>query len=151
MTHTTTLPPWRRVWRQGIQPQLPSRGLLLLLEALASDDPRLAQRITTIPPCQVPATDDKCEAACPIGFAWWKGANLYTIDGVEDAFAACCAECDRLCARFEPASSRLFIDWWDSTPRLEARRELLAEVHEELVRRRIWRWDQPAPKLKEEE
>lgn len=150
---TTPLPPWLHVWRQGIQPQLPSRGLLLLAEALASDDPRLIQSVTTIPPCQTPRSDGQCEGACPIGYAYWRGLNLFTAEDVMDAFVACSAECDTMAGDDDDDDDlvRHFIGWWDSTPRLEARRELLVEVHQELVRRHIMRKDAPAPKLKEDE
>ena len=118
--------PWRYVWRRGIVPQLTLPELVALREALQKDDPSLLQAATTSPPPLQSVQEWPCEAACPLGYAGWRGEGLETVRDVEEHFARLCFDCDQ--ALGEPAGVRGFLDWWDGTPRPEAVRELLTEV-----------------------
>lgn len=117
---------WRMVWRDGFAPLLSTSGLLCLRDALRVDDPRLVQGATTTPPPLLCVQDWPVEACCALGYCGWQGDRLDTVGEVEEFFAKCCFEADdRLGA---PAACRWFLNWFDDTPRMEMRRELLAEV-----------------------
>ncbi len=73
------------------------------------------------------------EAACPIGYAGWQGDGLATVGEVDEFFAATCARMDTLL--HEEAGCRILLNFWDDTPREEARRLLLMEVEAELRQR----------------
>jgi hypothetical protein len=121
---------WRRVWRSGFAKVIPPAGLEALARALADDDQRLLQQLTTSPPPLMCVQDWPCEAADAIAFAAWQGEHLATVGEVTDAFARYCFECDK---RLGVATAcRWFLTWHDDTPRAEMRRELLAEVEEAL-------------------
>lgn len=117
---------WQEVWRNGLAPSLSMNGLTSLRVALIADDQRLTQQATTVPPPLMCVQDWPVEAACAIGYCGWQGEQLQTVGDVGDFFARCCYEADRLLG--EPAACRLFINWFDETPRGEMRCELLAEV-----------------------
>lgn len=130
---------WRRTWRQGIAPQLSVRGLEVLAEALATDDPALIQG-DTCRPAPIQANDQAdVTSCCPITLAGVRGAGLVTVSAAVAWFAAVCQECDQLLG--EEAGCRWFLNWWDDEDRSHARLELLAEVRRELARR----W--PAPSV----
>jgi hypothetical protein len=124
---------WRKVWRDGVAPQLPTAGLEALRLALASDDSRLIQGATTSPPPLQCVQDWPVEAACVLGFCGWQGENLTSVADVEEFFARVCFEADQLLG--EPAAVRWFLNWFDETPREEMRRQLLAEVNRTLGQR----------------
>jgi hypothetical protein len=124
---------WRKVFRDGLAPLLSDAGLAALRAALAADDVRLLQGQTTTPAPMQCVQDWPCEAACPIGYAAWKGDGLETVAEVEEFFAICCFKVDQ--ALGEPAACRWWLNHWDETPRAEAIRELLPEVDRELARR----------------
>lgn len=126
---------WRKVWRQGVAPQLSDAGLGALRQALLSDDERLLQGATTTPPPLMVAAEWEVEAACPIGFCGWQGDGLATVQEVEEYFARVCFNCDQ--AIGEPAACRFFLNFFDESPRLEVRLALLAEVEAEIDRRRV--------------
>jgi hypothetical protein len=74
------------------------------------------------------------QGACPIAFAGWKGDGLLIVADLEEFFARVLFRAgERLGDR---TGARYFLNWWDDSPREEARRELLAEVRRELARRR---------------
>ena len=60
---------WRKVWRDGIAPQLTDAGLEALAQALETDAPELLQGATTSPPPLACVQDWPVEAACPVGYA----------------------------------------------------------------------------------
>ena len=124
---------WRKVWREGVAPQLSTAGLEALRLALAGDDDRLLQGATTTPPPLQCVQDWAVEAACVVGFCAWQGDGLETVAEVEEFFARVCFEADQVLG--EPAACRWFLNWFDETPRDEVLRELLAEVNRELARR----------------
>lgn len=123
---------WRKVWRQGFAPQLPTEALRMLRRALAEDDRRLLQLSTTDLPALRAYEDEPVSQACAVGFCGLIG-GLKLNGEVNRFFVAACAECDRLLD--EPAVSRHFLNWFDDTPRPAMRRELGAEIDAELARR----------------
>src|ERR1700730_11801288 len=124
---------WRKVWREGLAPQLSTEGLEALATALASDDPRLLQGATTTPPPLQCLQEWPVEAACILGYCGWQGDGLHTVGEVEEFFARMCFEADQ--ALGEPAACRWFLNWFDETPREEMRSLLLAEVNRTLAER----------------
>jgi hypothetical protein len=124
---------WRKVWREGLAPQLSNHALLALRQALLGDDPRLLQGATTSPPPLQCVQDWAVEAACALGYCGWQGEGLQTVAEVESYFARMCFEADQKLG--ESAMVRWFLNWFDDTPRAEMRRLLLNEVNRELDRR----------------
>ena len=124
---------WRAVWRDGFAPVLSTAALEALRAALVTDDPRLVQGSTTVPPPLLIVEAWPCEAACALGFCGWQGEGLETVGAVENHFARLCYEADRRLG--EPAACRWFLNWFDDTPREEMRRELLPEVERTLAER----------------
>jgi hypothetical protein len=124
---------WRKVWRQGMVPQLSLAGLESLRRALLNDDARLIQGATTSPPPLQCVQDWPVEAACVVGYSGWQGEGLETVAEVEEFFARLCYEADQLLG--EPAACRWFLNWYDETPRREMCRQLLVEVNRALAQR----------------
>ncbi len=124
---------WRKVWREGVSPQLSTVGLVALKAALEADDGRLLQGATTTPPPLQCVQDWAVEAACAVGFCGWQGDGLETVAEVEEFFARVCFEADLLLG--EPAACRWWLNWFDATPRDEMRREFLPEVERALAER----------------
>lgn len=117
---------WRTVWREGFSKVLSLRGLKALAEAIHTDDLRLVQGSTTVPPPLICVEDWPVEGADAIGLAGWLGDGLTTVGEVENHFAKACYECDQLLK--EPAACRWFLTWHDDTPRQAMRAELYLEV-----------------------
>jgi hypothetical protein len=128
-----TLDSWRKVWREGLAPQLSTPSVQVLQQALRRDDARLIQGATTAPPPLQCVQDWPVEAACALGFCGWQGEQLETVAEVEEFFARACFEADQRLG--EPAAVRWFLNWFDDTPREEMRRLLLAEVGRTLAER----------------
>jgi hypothetical protein len=124
---------WRKVWREGLAPQLTMNGLEALGTGLASDDPRLLQGATTMPPPLQCVQDWPVEAACVLGYCGWQGDGLETVAEVEEFFARLCFEADQVLG--EPAACRWFLNWYDETPREEMCGLLLEEVKLALAER----------------
>jgi hypothetical protein len=122
---------WRKVWREGLAPQISQAGLEALRLALIQDDPRLLQGATTSPPPLQCVQDWPVEAACGLGYCAWQGDGLETVAEVEEYFARACFEADQRLG--EPAGCRWFLNWFDETPREEMRRQLLTEVNRALA------------------
>jgi hypothetical protein len=117
---------WRHVWRKGVAPLLSPEALAALAAALAADDPRLLQGATTTPPPLNCVGHWPVEAACVLGYCGWQGDGLQTVAEVEEFFARLCMAVDFRLG--EPGGVRWFLNWWDETPRPQARRLLLAEI-----------------------
>jgi hypothetical protein len=117
---------WRKVWREGIVPELSTSSLEALRTGLARDDPKLLQGATTTPPPLQCVQDWPVEAACVLGYCAWQGEGKKTVGEVEEFFARMCFETDQRLG--EPAACRWFLNWIDDTPRDEMRRLLLEEV-----------------------
>ena len=126
---------WQEVFRRGIAPQLSSAGLVALRDALVTDDMRLIQNATTLPPPLQVCQDWPCECACAIGYthAFVSMTLLKTVADVEEFFARVCFDADQSLG--EPAACRYFLNWFDETPREQMRGALLIEVLTELARR----------------
>jgi hypothetical protein len=124
---------WRKVWREGLAPQLSMAAVEALERALQEDDPRLLQGATTTPPPLQCVQDWPVEAACVLGYCGWQGEHLETVAEVEEFFARACFEADQRLG--EPAACRWFLNWFDDTPRDEMRRLLLSEVRRTLRQR----------------
>ena len=127
------LPPWQHAWRNGFAPAISTAGLVALRAALAADDPRLIQGDTTQPPPLACVADWPVKAGDPAAFCGWQGDELETVAEVEDYAARVWFQCDERIG--EQGGCRHFLNWWDDTPREEARRELLAEVEREIALR----------------
>lgn len=126
---------WRKVWREGLAPQLSTKGLQALKRALLRDDSRLIQGATTSPPPTQSVLDWPVEGACVVGFCAWQGDGAETVGEIEEIFARTCFEADMKLG--EPAAVRYFMNWFDDTPRLEMRRLLVAEVNRTLSDRAV--------------
>lgn len=129
----TTMESWKHTWRKGVVPLLSTRGLEALRDALQSDDARLLQGATCVPPPLQCVQDWPVEAACLWGFAGWIGEGFNTVAEVESYFAQLCFDCDQMMG--EPAACRWFLNWFDDTPRDEMRKELLPEVQKAIRER----------------
>lgn len=124
---------WRRVWREGVAPQLSDAGLGALRGGLESDDPQLIRGDTTAPPPILAVRDWPCEGGCAIAYPFWKGDGLETVGEVEEKFALVSYEAARLLG--EDSAIRYFANWFDGAPWKEVRESLLAEVNLEIERR----------------
>ncbi len=140
----TTMPAWQRVWREGFAPLLSTAGLEALREALASDDRRLLQGATTLPPPLQCVAAWPVEACCAVsycgvadlgGFLLPQENPAATVAEVEEFFYRACLYCDKRLD--EPCGCRHFTGWFDDTPRDEMRKLLLAEVERTLAERKV--------------
>src|SRR5262249_25204005 len=80
---------WRKVWRDGIAPQLSTRGLEALQRALKRDDPGLIQGATTEPPPLEIVSREEVTAACAVSFPGWQD-GLHSVQQVDDYFWRIC-------------------------------------------------------------
>lgn len=125
---------WRMVWREGFVKILGVAHLEALRQALLTDDIRLTQGSTTMPPPLMSMADWEPEAACAIGYCGWKGDGLKTVGEVERFFSTCCFNADiRL---EENGGSHWFLNWFDDMPRREVIEQLLPEVDLALAQKR---------------
>jgi hypothetical protein len=126
---------WQKVWREGLAPRLSTSGLHALRRALVADDERLLQGDTTCPPYLDSLQDEGVQAACAVGYCAWKGGDgLFTVAQVNAQFERICWGAD--VALKEPAACRVFLHWFDHTPRKEMRQQLLEEVNRTLDERK---------------
>lgn len=123
----------QKAWREGIAPQLSDAGLEALALALRTDDPRLVQGATTMPPPLHCVRDWPIEAGCALAYCAWQSGGLATVGEVENGFAQICYAADEACGI---SAARYFIEWFDDTPRDEMRQQLLPEVEAVLAARR---------------
>jgi hypothetical protein len=126
---------WRKVWRVGLAPNLSVAGLEALHAALMDNDDRLLQGASTSPPALDVLADADVEAACALCYAAWRGDGHNCIGDVAREFARVCQAADA--ALGEPAGVRVFLDWYDLTPRSEVRRLLREEVARALALHRV--------------
>jgi hypothetical protein len=142
---------WKKVWREAAEPLFSVADLQILHEALVNDDPRLLQGATTTPPPLQSVQDWPVEAACLLAYpgairlGGFAGGERHckpaaedeplaaTVGEVEEFFAKMCFAIDT--ALGELAGCRWLINWFDSSPREEMRRELLGEVERSLILR----------------
>jgi hypothetical protein len=126
---------WRRVWRNGLAPQLSVNGLRALQMAIVMDDARLLQGVVTAPPALDALRECAVHGTCAISFCGWQGEGLRSVGQVEEFFHRVCDAAEG--AFHESAACRYFLNWYDETPRNHMRRELLAEVNLALRDRRV--------------
>jgi hypothetical protein len=124
---------WQKVWRDGFAPVLSTAALNTLRHALETDDPRLLQGVTTVPPPLQCVGAWAVEGACALGYCGWQGDGLQTVAQVERYFARACRHADQRLG--DSGACRFFLNWFDNAPREQMRRQLLAEVDRELKRR----------------
>lgn len=137
---------WRQVWREGVVPELTRDDLLALRHALLSDDPRLMQRCTTMPPPYQCVAGWPVEGACLLGYPGAVAMGGFALDydadrkpvlpfredaakvaQVEERFARLCAAADRRLG--QAGAVRHFLDFWDDGLRQDVVVEMLAEVN----------------------
>lgn len=122
---------WKKVWREGVAPELSIDALKAIRKAILEDDPRLLQGATTSPPPLTCVKDWPCEGACLFGYAGWVAEGLETVGQVEDYFTQVSYRADvRL---QEPGVIRHFLNWFDDTPRDKVRSLLLPEINAAIV------------------
>lgn len=126
---------WRMVWRKGVAPLLPTKGLEALAAALENDSPQLIQGGTTCPPPLNSCKDWPPEGACGIGYCGWQGRDLETVGQVDEFFADVCFQAGLNAG--EPAFARWWTNAWDETPRKELIAMMLPEVRRTLEMRRL--------------
>jgi hypothetical protein len=127
---------WQIAFRNGLAPLLSDAALEALAEALRTDDSKLIQGATTQPPPLSYVQDWPVEAACAVGYCAvveCGGFGEALVGQVEEYFARLCYDMDQQLG--EPGGCRHLLNFIDSAPRDEMRRELLAEVGAELGRR----------------
>lgn len=132
---------WRKMWREVLAPQLSTKGLTALQDALTKDDSRLVQENTVTLDAH-----GRPNHACAIGYAGWIGDGLETTVEIEDYFERMSAARDMPGGDGLPALSRMevgemwchkdnFLSFFDENPRKEVFAKLLPEVSRELARR----------------
>jgi len=124
---------WRKVFREALAPQLSTPGLEALRMAMATDDARLLQGATCMPPPLNCTQDCPVEGACGIGYCAWQGDGVATVGEVEQFFSRICNEVDQHFG--EPTACRWSLSFFDETPRYEMIRLLLPEVELALASR----------------
>ena len=138
---------WRKVFRDGLVPLMPTEELEALRDALKTDSPFLIQGATTQPPPISCVSDWPIEAGCLIAypFAATHGGFHKNLDGsnnldactvaeAESGFAAYCFEIDQRLG--EPAATKWLLDDFDGWPRAEMIANLLPEVERALAARK---------------
>lgn len=128
---------WRLVLREGFFPGWTTAALEAALKLLEADSPLLTQGSTTTPPplmCVQDWTVEACDivAFCTVPTAF---TNKETVGTMEEGFAKACYEADQRLG--EPAACRIFLNWFDDTPRNEMRWSLIEEFRAEIGRRPV--------------
>jgi hypothetical protein len=121
---------WRKVWREGIQPQVSTIGLITLYKGLKEDGESICQGATTLPPPLQGSLELPVEATDAIGYVAWKAYGADTVGKVEEFFAKLCYEAEQKLG--EPAAVRYFIWWYDTMPMDVVRTDLMEEITREL-------------------
>src|SRR5437016_669162 len=99
---------WRRIWREGLAPNLSHDGLLALQSALIQNDPRLLQGAITSPPPLEALRECAVNGTCAISYCGWQGERLHTVGEIETYFHRIC---DLAAIVFhEPAACRYFLN-----------------------------------------
>lgn len=127
--------PWRRVFRDGIAPQLPLPALEALRAGLLHNDPRLRPGLT------IDAGGFGVVQACAIGYGAWKGVGLRTPAEVECFFNDVCNRADELLGR--PGACAPFITWFDGHRREFVFPLLLTEVNRAIACRAAGETSEP--------
>ena len=123
--------PWRRVFRQGIAPQLPTAALEALRKGLLKNDPRLRPG-ATVDAGWTPGGTGILQA-CAIGYSGWKGVSLESASAVEEFFSEVCDGANAVMG--DPGACGAFINWFDSNRREFVFPLLLTEVNRAIAER----------------
>jgi hypothetical protein len=123
--------PWRRVFREGIAPQLPLPALEALRLGLLRNDPRLRPGSTVEEGWT--AAGIRIIQGCAIGYGGWKGVRLQSAQDVERFFSEVCSAANE--ALGDPAACGHFIGWFDNNRREIVFPALLSEVNRAIARR----------------
>lgn len=131
---------WRKVWRTGIVPLLTKDDLIVLRDALRTDDQRLLQRKTTVPPPFMGTAKQPITAACALGFCGWAQIQkaydedtslpkrrLATVEEVDDFFGRMCGAIDERMGMSNDDHGD-FLNAYDGWTREEMINNLLPEV-----------------------
>jgi hypothetical protein len=118
--------PWRRVFREGIAPQLPLPALEALRTGLLKFDPRLRPGGTVQGPAPI-------SYACAIGYSGWKGLHLKSAADVVSFFTEICDRANRILG--DPGACSAFITWFDNNRREFVFPLLLSEVNRAIAQR----------------
>ncbi len=133
---------WQTVWRKGLAPHLPLKGLEALREALITDSQELIQCETLVTTSEVSGQGyptEKTVGCCGVLYPFWKGGVASNPVALRVYFSDVISKC---CNTFIdhgwklPNASDNFIKWFDLTSRTKMRMELLPEVELELERRK---------------
>ena len=118
-----TIEPWRRVWRNGIAPQLSGRQLYALHTALKINSGTLTQETVVAP---LVSLDEyaEVEQCCPSAFPGLM-AGCTSVYELFMWWKTLCNRCDLYIA--EKGTMAQYLNWESVTPRDVMRRELLAE------------------------
>ncbi len=117
--------PWRRVFREGIAPQLPLGALEALRHGLLKHDPRLRPGATVEVGWTPRGTG--ITQACAIGYGAWKGLQLTTAADIEMFFNEVCDRANQILE--DPGACGAFINWFDGHRREFVFPLLLTEVN----------------------
>lgn len=117
---------WRKVWREGIVPQLSTLELDWLRLGLMNNDPCLVQGSTTTPPPMQSVLDWPVEATDMLAYGAWKSGGFETVGDCEEFWAKLCFQADLTLG--EPGGIRYFLNWYDDMPREAMRAVMIDEV-----------------------
>jgi hypothetical protein len=126
---------WRKIWREGLVPQLSTDGLQGLLDALKRNDSRIITGATTEPPAFSAASNLPIERCDPIIWAMLDGHGpaACTVGLMDEAFARLAIRCSELCGM--PRAIGTLLCWIDDQDRETWRTELMREIHLALIGR----------------
>jgi hypothetical protein len=126
---------WRKVWREGVAPQLSTEGLQGLLDALKRDDSRIITGATTEPPAFSAASSLPIERCDPVIFAMLDGHSpaACTVGLMDEAFGRLAIRCSELCGM--PRAIGTLLCWLDEQDRETWRIELMRETSLALIGR----------------
>jgi hypothetical protein len=123
---------WRRAWRDGFSPLLSAAAKECLLIGLDADDPCIVQGKTCEPPEHFANSRERIAMADALSFAGWQaGEHDGTVGGCQAYFDRLSVEAAERLGKVSDAVA--FLNWYDSTPRAEMRRELADELRGELL------------------
>jgi hypothetical protein len=133
---------WQRAWKAFAE-RFSTEALQSLANALAADSPLINQGVSVYPNpsnCEGPEPPEWLD---PVAFCCWAGGGYRTALQVAEAFGDACWHCDQRMGTSQAAG--WWCCWWDNTPRVKAFADLLAEVRDEIQRRRLGRLYSSAP------
>jgi hypothetical protein len=116
----------RYVFLNGVAPSFDVPALTALRNGLAADDARMTQGRTVLPTPTDPGDPRPAACGCPVVYAAWKGEGVRGVGALDERFAAVCRNTERQTG--VPHAAAEFLNWWDETPRAEARPVLLEWV-----------------------